>query len=113
NALTRALQDYGRLLKSIYVLKWYEDEAYRRRICTQLNKGESLHSLRSSFHIANQGYVGRNDSDGLTNQVNCLNLVTNAVITWNKVYMGAAIEQMKKEGHIIREEDIQHVWPTR
>ncbi len=113
NELTRALQEYGRLIKSIFVLKWYEDEAYRRRICTQLNKGEALHSLRASFHIGNRGYIRRKDSEGLTNQVNCLNLVTNAVITWNTVYMAAAIEQMRNEGHIVNDEDIQHVWPSR
>ena len=113
NIITRALQEYGRLVKTIFILKWYEDEAYRRRISRQLNKGEALHSLRSYLSIANQGVIKRKNDDGVTNQVNCLNLVTNSVITWNTVYMNAAIEQLKKEGHEIREKDVQHIWPTR
>jgi TnpA family transposase len=113
NIITRALQEYGRLVKTIFILKWYEDEAYRRRISRQLNKGEALHSLRSYLSIANQGVIKRKNDDGVTNQVNCLNLVTNSVITWNTVYMNAAIEQLKNEGHEIREKDVQHIWPTR
>lgn len=49
----------------------------------------------------------------MTNQVSCLNLVTNAVITWNTVYMNAVIEQLKKEGCQIIESDVRHIWPTR
>jgi len=44
NALTRALQEYGRLVKPIFILRYLESEQIRRRIDTQLNKGESLHS---------------------------------------------------------------------
>ena len=83
------------------------------RINRQLNKGEALHSLRSYLSIANQGVIKRKNDEGVTNQVNCLNLVTNSVITWNTVYMNAAIEQLKKEGHEIQEKDVQHIWPTR
>ena len=66
-------------MKTIFILKWYEDEAYRRRISRQLNNGEALHSLRSYLSVANQGIIRRKDDDGVTNQVSCLNLVTNAV----------------------------------
>ena len=45
--------------------------------------------------------------------MNCLNLVTNAVIIWNTVYMQAAIDQLKQEGEQIEENDIRHIWPTR
>jgi TnpA family transposase len=44
--LTKLLQEYGRLVKTIFVLRYLEDEAWRRRVHTQLNKGEKLHDLR-------------------------------------------------------------------
>ena len=37
------------------------------------------------------------------------NLVTNAVITWNTVYMIAVIEQLKKVGCQIIESDVRHI----
>src|SRR3954452_23906339 len=36
NALTRALQEYGRLVKTIFILRYLESEQLRRRINTQL-----------------------------------------------------------------------------
>ena len=40
NRLTRTLQEYGRLIKTIFILRYLESEQLRRRINTQLNKGE-------------------------------------------------------------------------
>src|SRR5207302_826887 len=59
NALTRALQEYGRLVKTIFILRYLESEEYRRRITTQLNKGESMHALRRFLVFANDGQLRR------------------------------------------------------
>ncbi|MCP6762337.1 MAG: transposase [Fischerella sp. CENA71] len=60
--LTRALIEYGRLIKTIHILRWYASEVNRRRINRQLNKGEALHSLRSHLCYANSGEI-RGQSD--------------------------------------------------
>ena len=39
NALIGALKEYGRLVKTIFILRFLESEQLRRRINTQLNKG--------------------------------------------------------------------------
>jgi len=57
NALARALQEYGRLVKTLFILRYLESPDYRRRIHTQLNKGEALHALRQFLFFANQGYI--------------------------------------------------------
>ena len=49
----------------------------------------------------------------LAHQASCLNLVTNAVIIWNTVYMVAVVEQLKQEGYPVHDSDLAHVWPTR
>ncbi len=46
-------------------------------------------------------------------QASCLTLVTNAVVTWNTVYIGAVVEQLKAEGQEIAAEDLAHVSPAR
>jgi hypothetical protein len=46
-------------------------------------------------------------------QASCLNLVTNAVMGRNTVYMTAAVEQLKQEGYPLQESDLAHIWPTR
>ncbi|NET40284.1 MAG: transposase, partial [Cyanothece sp. SIO1E1] len=111
--LMRALQEYGRLLKTIHILRWYADEANRRRLNRQLNKGEALHSLRSELFFANQGKVRGQRDEQLRNQVGCLNLVTNAVIVWNTLYIQKVVEQLRKEGVEVDESDLKRIWPTR
>jgi TnpA family transposase len=111
--LTKLLQEYGRLVKTIFVLRYLEDEALRHRIRAQLNKGEKLHDLRKFLFFAREGVVSQQYEEGQTNQAGCLNLLTNAVIVWNTVYMQAALHALRAEGYPVREEDLGHLWPTR
>ena len=60
----------------------------------------TLHALRRFLFFAHEGKVQRRQADQQTNQVLCLNLVTNAIVTWNTVYMNAAIERLRAEGRI-------------
>lgn len=113
NVLTRSLQEYGRIVKTIFILRYLESEEYRRRISTQLNKGEMLHSLRRFLFFAHQGQIRYSQNEDLTNQASCLNLVTNAVVAWNTTYMAAAINQLKAESFPICETDIVHLSPAR
>ena len=84
------------MLRTIHVLKWYANNDDRRRVMRQLNKGEALHDLRAYLMIANKGQLRRKRGDELVNQASCLNLVTNAVILWNTVYMAEAVAQLKQ-----------------
>lgn len=111
--LMKSLQEYGKLIKTIHILRWYADEAHRRRLNRQLNKGEALHSLRTHLFFANQGKLRTQKDEDLRNQVGCLNLVTNAIIVWNTVYIDQVFQQLKQEGRSISDEDIKAIWPTR
>ena len=113
NRLTRALQEYGRLVKTVFILRYLESEDYRRRILGQLNKGEALHGLREFLLFANKGTLRKKQEEELRNQAGCLNLVTNAVVTWNTVYMAAVIEQLRAEGKTVNDEDIARLSPAR
>ena len=112
NALTKALQEYGRVVKTLFVLRYLESEEYRRRINAQLNKGESVHALRRFLFFADQGHVRRRNLDEQTNQASCLTLVTNAIITWNSVYMAAALDRLRAEGANVPDTAIAHLSPT-
>jgi TnpA family transposase len=113
NRLTRALQEYGRLAKTVFILRYLESEDYRRRILGQLNKGEALHGLREFLLFANKGTLRKKQEEELGNQAGCLNLVTNAVVTWNTVYMAAVIAQLRAEGKTVNDEDIARLSPAR
>jgi Tn3 transposase DDE domain len=76
---------------------------------------ESLRRLQPLLtpNRAREGMVTQKYEEGQTNQAACLNLLTNAVIVWNTVYMQAALEALRHEGYPVHEEDLAHLWPTR
>jgi TnpA family transposase len=113
NVLTRALQEYGRLVKTLFILRYLENEDYRRRINAQLNKGESLHALRDFLFVADKGIMRRKQEEAQTNQAGCLNLITNAVVIWNTVYMQAVLDQLRAEHYTVQEDDLAHLSPAR
>ena len=47
------------------------------------------------------------------NQVSCLNLVTNAVVLWNTVYLSAVLDQLQTEDHNVDDGDVVHLSPAR
>lgn len=113
NALTQGLQAYGRLIKTLFILRYLESEPYRRTIHRQLNKGEALHALRRFLFFANEGILRRWQAEAQTHQAQCLNLLTNAVVVWNTLYMERALEALTQEGGAINEADLALLSPAR
>ncbi|CAN5813173.1 hypothetical protein BH24DEI2_BH24DEI2_24050 [soil metagenome] len=111
--LTRALQTYGRLAKTLHILGWYTQGTTRKRSTRQLNKGESIHDLRAHLAFANQGKIGTKTDEQLSHQVGCSNLLSNIVIYYNTLALQRVVAQLKQQGYPVQDEDLQHIWPTR
>jgi TnpA family transposase len=109
----KSLQEYGRLIKTLFILRYLGSEDFRRQINLQLNKGEALHALRRYLFVANEGQIRKRPPEEQLNQAACLTLVTNAVIVWNSVYMWAALEQLKREEPPIDDTEVRHLSPAR
>ncbi len=101
------------MIKTIFILRYIESGDFRRRIHTQLNKGEALHALCRFLSIANEGKIRRKTEVEQNNQASCLNLTTNAIVVWNTVYMQAVIDQLRSEGYPIDDNDLAHLSPAR
>lgn len=80
NRLLQAFQEYGRLVKIIYILRYYNSLGHRRRVNRQLNKGEAIQALRGFLVVARQGELRQRYQEGLENQASCLTLVINAIV---------------------------------
>jgi TnpA family transposase len=111
--LVKAFQEYGRLIKSISILRYVTNEAHRREIGIQLNKGEAMNNLRQFILFAREGKIYKRTLEDQQHQAKCINLATNAIVLWNTIYMGKVIEQLESEGWDIVAEDLQHISPAR
>ncbi len=109
NPLAQALQEYGRLIKSNFILAWLADEELRRRIGRQLNKGEQLHALRRAILYADEGHIRHRTPEQQGEQALCLAIVVNAIIAWNTVYIQDAMDQLRGAGELIMTSEIEHI----
>lgn len=57
--LTALLQEYGKLVKTTFILRYLQSQPLRRRIHAQLNKGEQLHALRAWIWFGGDGHLRR------------------------------------------------------
>jgi Tn3 transposase DDE domain len=112
NTLARALLEYGRAVRTLFILRYLPDPELQRRVHRQLNKGESLHALRRRLFYANQGHVRRRHHEAQTEQALCLTVVTNAVVLFNTVYLQDALEALRKEGLAVTDEQVLHLSPA-
>jgi hypothetical protein len=80
---------------------------------SQLNKSESVHRLRRFLFFDNQGQLRKRQQDDLVNQAGCLNLLSNAIIVWNTVYMQAALTELARQGYPVEPGEVAHLSPLR
>jgi TnpA family transposase len=111
STLARAIATLGRIPKTLYMLSYIDDESYRRRILTQLNRGEGRHSVARAVFHGQRGELRQRYREGQEDQLGALGLVVNAIVLWNTLYMEAALKQLRDEGFEVKAEDVARLSP--
>ena len=79
--------------KTLYLLAYVQDEAYRRRILVQLNRGEGRHAVARAVFHGKKGELRQRYREGMEDQLGALGLVINALVLWNTRYLQQALEE--------------------
>jgi TnpA family transposase len=109
--LAKALTAYGRVIKTIYILRYIQEEDLRRDVQLQLNRGEHRHILAKWLFFANRGEFRDGDINEIMNKTSCLSLLSNAVLIWNTIHMQKIAERLREAGETVRQEDLARNWP--
>jgi TnpA family transposase len=109
--VAKALTALGRVVKTIYILRYLHEEDVRRRVQLQLNRGESRHDLARWLFFANQGEFRTGDYEEIMNKASCLSLLSNAVLVWNTVRMGEIVARLRAAGEAVSDEDLGRISP--
>lgn len=112
NALARALQEHGRLVKTLFILRYLQRPEMRKRVGRQLNKGESLNGLRETVHFAHLGQVRHRQLIDQTAQALCITLVVNCIAAFNAGLLTPAVHRLRAAGFPIDDADVSHAGPT-
>ena len=112
NALARALQEHGRLVKTLFILRYLQRPEMRRRVGGQLNKGENLNGLRETVNFAHGGAIRHRQLTDQVAQALCLTLVVNCIAAFNAGLLAPAVEALRTAGFEVDDADVAHVGPT-
>jgi TnpA family transposase len=87
NPLYQALKELGKVVRTIFLLRYMDDETMRQRIHQQLVKGESLNGLGAAIGYGNGGKIIYANKEELLIMEGSRRLLENVVICWNYLYL--------------------------
>jgi TnpA family transposase len=91
--LYRALKQFGRIIKTLFLLKYIDDVELRQMIEKMLNKLESSNKLNKAvFHGNNQEFQFSTKEEQLIAD-GCRRLIENSIICWNYLYLSKLISE--------------------
>lgn len=97
NPLERALKEFGRLIQTIFILKYYDDLSLRQAIQKQLGHIELVNRFSKVVYFA-----GNQEFDVGTKQeqeriILCRRFLQNAIILWNYLYLTELLEKTENK----------------
>ena len=99
SSLAHAIGEVGRIAKSLYLLDYYDDESYRRRILNQLTRGERRHRLARSVFHGQKGELRQRYREGQEDQLGLLGLVVNVIVLVEYPVYGPGSFKSARAGH--------------
>lgn len=113
STLARAFSELGKIIKTLYLLSYIDDDAYRRRILTQLNRQEGRHAVARNIFYGQRGELRQRYREGQEDQLGALGLVVNATILWNTMYLDRTLDYMRSAGDTLNPEDVIRLSPLQ
>lgn len=111
NPVARSLREIGRIERTLFMLDWLDDPELRRRTGANLNKGEARNALARAVFFNRLGELRDRSFENQRHRASGLNLVASAIILWNTVYLGRAVDHLRRQGADIPDRLLAHVAP--
>lgn len=100
NKIATALREMGRIEKTIFILEYIYDEAFRRRVHRGLNKSEFVNALARAIFFGKRGEVREKAIKDQLQQATALNILINVINVWNTVYLSEAVKVLDRLGRL-------------
>jgi TnpA family transposase len=112
NQLDLALQEIGRVERTLFMLDWLESPALRQRCQAGLNKSEQRHQLTQAICTFKQGRIIDRTHETQQFRASGLNLIIAAIVYWNSTYIADAVAYLRSSGDHIPDELLAHISPV-
>ena len=111
DALAQAFKKIGQILKTTFLLRYFNEPILRQQIRHQLNLGETRHALARQVFFSNKGEFRAGDLDSLVSKSSCLSLVCNSILLWNTKQLETAFQTLEKQGKNPNSSLLKHISP--
>lgn len=111
NPVYRSLQELGRVIRTIYLLDWIQDDELRAGVTQGANKVESYHAFSQHLNFGNNGIAKTNDPIEQEKMTVYNQLVCNAVMLQNVADQTRALHDLHAEGQSVSNEELARLSP--
>ncbi len=99
--LYKALKEFGRIIKTIYIFTYLDDVVLRQQIEKQLNKIESSNKFAKAVFFANSQEFRAGSTEEQMLIVACRSFIQNCIVLWNYLYLSQVlVEQPDKDARM-------------
>jgi TnpA family transposase len=110
NRLYLAYRELGRVVRTIFLLKYISDKKLREEIHANTNKVESFHYFAKWLNFGGE-VLQENDPEEQEKLIKYNNLVANALIFQNVIDQTRIIKDLMNEGFQVKSEDLKTLSP--
>jgi TnpA family transposase len=110
NKLYRAFRELGRVVRTLFLLRYISESDLRQSIRAETTKIESYNDFLDWIAFGGQ-IIKSGDPVEQTKQIKYMNLVANAVMLHNVVDLTEVLAYMDLEGHAITKELVSRLSP--
>lgn len=97
HTLYRALKEFGKIPKSLFILDYVDDAVLRQSIEKQLNKIESAQKFSKAVSFGHNQEFIHADKEEQEIAESCRRLIKNAIICWNYLYLSQKLYEAETE----------------
>jgi TnpA family transposase len=95
--LYRALKEFGKIPKSLFILKYCDDLQFRQAIEKQLNKVENSNKFSKAVSFGHSPEFMQSEKEDQEIAEACRRLIKNAAVCWNYLYLSQELATEKNE----------------
>jgi TnpA family transposase len=106
NRLYQAFRELGRIVRTVFLLKYISDIKLREQITASTNKVEAYNGFSKWLFFGGDGIISENDPEEQEKRIKYNDLVANAVIFQNVCDLTLILWELSKEGYEFSKEDI-------
>ena len=100
NPLYKAIKEIGRIYKTIFLLKYYDEVLLRQNIEKQLNKMELSHLFAKTVFFGNNQELKYATKEEQEIAVGCRSLIQSAIILWNYLFISEKLYQITNHAEL-------------